>query len=348
MFVLECQKSGNVFWSPYISTLPTKISNFPIFFNKYELNLLSGSYFFNYVETMKKQISGEYILLTEINGGIISFSFQEYLTTKVILSSRIFSLKIKNNDEKVLIPYADMINFDITKIGQTFWHFDENMQEFVLKANKNIKKFEYLSENYGLKSNLRLFINYGYTLKDNPIHEFYFDLCLDSEDPLILLKQEFFNITTLKIASLCFSLEDPKNYEKVFCVIRMIEFIGNSIDFNQMIKAYLVEENNCKGLKYNSINNEIKMHKKMIQICQEYKIVMLTNSQKIDNIKSNFDLIDSENISNISKYFESEIEGINLIIEFSNQAIDLLKSDYIKAFKYINEIRRKKSYSGYF
>jgi histone-lysine N-methyltransferase SETD3 len=124
-------------WKPYLDILPKDYSNFPIFYNDTELNLLQGSPFKDQIEDKKKDIEKDYYRLCALTPEFQKFSFKDFCEIRMAVSSRIFGVKIDNKKTDVLAPFADMLNHKRPR--HTHWTYDEYYKSFIIQAMENIE-----------------------------------------------------------------------------------------------------------------------------------------------------------------------------------------------------------------
>jgi histone-lysine N-methyltransferase SETD3 len=135
-FVLYERLKKNSKWKSYFEILPKDYTNFPIFFDEEELNLLKGSPFLNTILEKKEDIEKDYKRICELVTGFSSHSFRDFCEIRMAVSSRIFGIKIENKKTDVLAPFADLLNHKRPR--QTHWLYDEGLKSFVIQALENI------------------------------------------------------------------------------------------------------------------------------------------------------------------------------------------------------------------
>ncbi len=149
-YLVENQKENSKF-KPYLNYLPKSMSEHPLFYTAEKKDFLKGSYMIERINLWENQIEDEYTQLQKkfslYEYKIDNFTLENYKFSRTIVWSRNFSLTYNtdenNNDIShfSLIPLADMFNFDPNKLN-TYWYFDVDKKNFVLKAMNSIQKGE--------------------------------------------------------------------------------------------------------------------------------------------------------------------------------------------------------------
>jgi len=135
-FVLYERQNPNSKWKYYFDILPKDYTNFPIFFNEKELNMLKGSPFLNTILEKKEDIQKDYKRICEFLPDFKQHSFKSFCEVRMAVSSRIFGIKIENKKTDVLAPFADLLNHKRPR--QTHWLYDESLKSFVIQALEDI------------------------------------------------------------------------------------------------------------------------------------------------------------------------------------------------------------------
>jgi histone-lysine N-methyltransferase SETD3 len=111
-------------WKHYIDILPKGYSNFPIFFSDEELCLLAGSHFLMNILEKKEGIRKDYErICKEIPEFVEQYTFKEFCEVRMAVSSRLFCVKIKREENRCPSPEADLLNH--WRPRQTHWCYDE-------------------------------------------------------------------------------------------------------------------------------------------------------------------------------------------------------------------------------
>jgi len=167
VFMVEEMKKGNSFFQPYFDILPTDLSNFPIFWNKNELDLVSGSSILNQINDRKNYLKEDYKLLT---GAIPKFknlcSYSKFMDLRTLVGSRNFGITINHERVGAMVPMSDMLNHKRPQM--TSWAFDNHQNAFTIKSKENIFNNTELMDSYGIKDYSQFLLHYGF-IPDNNI-----------------------------------------------------------------------------------------------------------------------------------------------------------------------------------
>lgn len=161
-YLYICLYKKNI-WYPYIKTLPN-VTNYPIFMNKIEKDLISDSLFGQEIKRMEDSHLHDYTIIINNIDPVIknNFSLKMFNICKIWTVSRIFNI---NSDISGLVPYADLINH--SSKNNILYTYNKETDTFDLIATKLIKKGQELLNNYGTKSNEQLLLNYNFILPKN-------------------------------------------------------------------------------------------------------------------------------------------------------------------------------------
>lgn len=166
----ELEKGPSSKWAYYFKLLPTDLSNFPIFYNESELELLKGTLFLKTLEERKKDIEDDYKLLCARIPEYKRFSFENFQFYRMIVGSRIFGVTIKGNNTDIIVPYADMLNHKEPR--ETHWTYNNKEDAFMVNAEMDLPEGREVFYSYGRKCNSRFLLNYGFTIENNEENEF--------------------------------------------------------------------------------------------------------------------------------------------------------------------------------
>ena len=312
----------------YFDLLPKDFSNFPIFYTKDELNLLKGSPFLNQISSKKDDIKYDYNKLCEHLSDFKQFSFLKFCQARILISSRIFGIQMKEKKTDVLVPFADLLNHKRPK--QTQWYYDDNIESFVIQAIENIKEGNEIFDSYGKKTNARFLLHYGFCLDNNDISEFNMSITFNESYPLFEQKKIFF--------------ENEKEYKRTFnlnnsfyqseilellCFLRFILFddeiylLYNSISSNEDVNT---DETNTiyYYIKPINIKLEIKVLKYFKFLCRKALGKYPTTFEEDENkFKNEKDI--SFNVRNILLLLMSEKTILSYYIYFCQYCLELFK-----------------------
>jgi histone-lysine N-methyltransferase SETD3 len=185
-FILQEQRKEKSFWRPYLNILPQSFSNFPVFYNDEELEMLAGSPFLDLVNEKKADIAEDYENICRADSSFRQFSLEEFTKTRMAVSSRIFSIEVQGKVTDAFVPLADMLNH--RRPRQTNWTYDDSKGGFIVEAVEDIEKGEQVMDSYGQKCNSRFLLNYGFIVDHNDANEFPFVVKLKNDYPYFNLK----------------------------------------------------------------------------------------------------------------------------------------------------------------
>ena len=166
LFILTKSKNKNDFFYPFLKSFPKNFNEYPLFYNREELNLLKNSVFFNNLLNIKKEKKRDFLLLNKNFWKVMEdYSYEDFLKADIIANSRIVSTKIKGIENLLIVPIVDMFrhNFD----NNAHWRYNEEINSFEIFALKNIIKGEEIYLSYGKKSNNNFLLYYGITIDNN-------------------------------------------------------------------------------------------------------------------------------------------------------------------------------------
>ena len=248
----EMEKGESSKWKFYLDMLPESYDNFPVFYKEKEEQLLKGTSFLQIVNSKKKEIYQDYVTLCGVINNFQRFSYDNFCKVRMIVSSRIFGVKIKNLKTEVFAPYADMLNH--RRVRQTHWNYEDSYNAFVISAIENIEPGYELYDSYGKKCNSRFLLNYGFTLENNEDNEYKLSITLAENSYKYKEKSAILKNSITKKFTLRKDLEDTQT-ALLFSFLRFVCFDGDT----NLYKDYKAEN----VLNPISMNNEIMMLKKL-------------------------------------------------------------------------------------
>ena len=165
LYILQTNKE-DFFFTPYYNLLPKNLDNFPIFWDKEDIVLLSGSNAVNEIIERQKSIIKDYEKMCEIIPGFKSkHTIDEFIWVRTIVGSRNFGINIDNVHRIALVPNGDFLNHD--NDPDVTWGFNSKSRSFKMTSNRYLKKGKAITDTYGNKSNLKYLLFYGFTLENN-------------------------------------------------------------------------------------------------------------------------------------------------------------------------------------
>ena len=312
----------------YFDLLPNDFSNFPIFYTQEELDLLKGSPFLKQISTKKDDIKYDYNKLCEHISDFNQFSFLKFCQARILISSRIFGIQMKNKKTDVLVPFADLLNHKRPK--QTQWYYDDSIESFVIQAIENIEEGNEIFDSYGKKTNARFLLHYGFCLDDNDTSEFNMTVTFNESHPLFKQKKIFFE--NEKEYTRTFNLNNSFYQSEILELLSFIRFIlfddelyllYNSISSKEDINT---DEINTVYyyIKPIDIKLEIKVLKYFRSLCRKALGKYTTTFEEDENKFRNEKDI-SFNVRNILLLLMSEKTILAYYIYFCQYCLELFK-----------------------
>ena len=163
-FIAYDKKNNNSFFKPYYDYFPSINFNQSIFYSedvkqKFEITEIT-----DYLDIYNFQLFNAYKRLKKKYKEV---DYSNFLESMVIVLTRNFGRKNSEifEDVNTMVPYLDLLNHD-NNFNSDFI-YDDKKNGFILNAIKNIEIGEEITDSYGNENNLNLFINYGFTIKNN-------------------------------------------------------------------------------------------------------------------------------------------------------------------------------------
>ncbi|MFL5346621.1 MAG: SET domain-containing histone-lysine N-methyltransferase [Hyalangium sp.] len=193
-FLLQERSRENSCWKPYLDPLPAAFPHLPLFFDEHDLSFLKGSAMLGEVARWRALLLGEYAFLCERVPGFSRFTPDAFLWAQLVLVSRTFGMKLGGKLVRCFVPLADMLNHRQSPHG--LWGPSADETAFVLVAREAVSAGEEFHISYGVKSNFRFLLNYGFVPEDNPQDELLLHLGIPESDPLALVKRELLGLSS--------------------------------------------------------------------------------------------------------------------------------------------------------
>jgi histone-lysine N-methyltransferase SETD3 len=203
--------------------------------------MLKGSPLHQMVLAHRKTLKHDFDLLSK-KFDQDEFSYEEFVNSKIAVSSRIFGIKIKGEDTVALVPYADMFNHN--RPCQTKWYYDENLKGFCIKATEEMARGDQIYDTYGLKSNAEFFMNYGFLIPENEQNTYAIRIRLEPTDPQYYIKCLLAKATNPSQDFLIVATLDDNLMFKFVSWVRFVVFDeDNDIDENTKINLEVMIKN---------------------------------------------------------------------------------------------------------
>lgn len=275
----------------YLDILPKGLGDFPIFFTEEERAFLKGSPFLQQVYEKIEDIKIDYDLITkEVPEFGELFTLKEYSEVRMMVSSRIFGITVHGVKTDGFVPYADMLNH--RRPRQTTWYYSDEREGFIIEACDDIVRGDQVYDSYGQKCNSRFFLNYGFINQPNDANEVPIIVTLDKEKDQVAYDIKMQLISKTKDFQKFRVVEnlEEKVMKEFISWLRYAEFDGDMAQLylyknEALIEAQKKKQNknndsdeseddveNCfngTSLKFVSVDNEIKVWKKIQELCNQ-------------------------------------------------------------------------------
>lgn len=324
LYILQTNKE-DLFFKPYYNILPKKVDNFPIFWDKEDIVLLSGSNSVNEIITRQKSILKDYEKLCEIIPGFKDkHTINEFIWVRTVVGSRNFGINIDNVHRVALVPLSDFLNHD--KDPDVTWGFNSKSRSFKMVSNRYLKKDKPITDTYGNKSNLKYLLFYGFTLQNNIENDVIYVNIVHGKNNI-----------------------DEKNYIKSNVIGYLTTDVNSSL-FHDILLFLRVSvcnldvlQNNKKIYYYQkpiSIDNE-KLTIKAFSIylntkLKNYKYINEKSKNKYEKFSKRwncYNLIIGE--INIIKFYLNYLNDVNLILDGNRKLLEEKNSIYYNMLKSI-------------
>ncbi len=184
--LLQEKHKQNSFWKPYLDTLPKHYANMPIYFGDELLSELKGSFSLDMRQARIDSLKSEYEGICKGVPEFAQFTYDEFVWARLVVITRQFGIKVDGVETDGLVPYADMLNHKLPR--ETEWTYEEKDRAFTITALQPMARGSQVYDSYGRKCNSRFFVNYGFSLDENPDNEAVINLALSPTDPMFKTK----------------------------------------------------------------------------------------------------------------------------------------------------------------
>ena len=317
LYILQTNKE-DFFFTPYYNLLPKNLDNFPIFWDKEDIVLLSGSNAVNEIIERQKSIIKDYEKMCEIIPGFKSkHTIDEFIWVRTIVGSRNFGINIDNVHRIALVPNGDFLNHD--NDPDVTWGFNSKSRSFKMTSNRYLKKGKAITDTYGNKSNLKYLLFYGFTLENNYKNDIVYinlvhgkdnlelknnvkknvsgdlDMNVDSSlfhEILFFLRVSVSDVNTLKNNKIISYYQEPISVDNEKLAIQAFK-----IYLNTKLKDYKYFNENSKNEYeqfskkwncYNLIMGEINIIKFYIKYLQNVECILNGDTHLLNNNDSTY------------------------------------------------------------
>ncbi len=170
--LLDIKYDPTHFKQPYIECLPKYFDNVPINFGDDERAFLKGSYALVKIQQKHQHLRLEYAGIKELVPNF-PYTLEDFIWARTAIITRVYAVERSIDGvpvkDTLLSPFADMANHQIP--ANTHWWFNTETDMFTVRSMQYLRKGDIMYESYGQKCNYRYFVNYGFTIDNNPFEE---------------------------------------------------------------------------------------------------------------------------------------------------------------------------------
>lgn len=172
LFLLhEKRLAGQSWWRAYVNTLPLRYDT-PYFCTRRELDTFPD-YLQQAAHQSREVVEKEFARAQNLVRGKFKFSLSSFAWAWFTVNTRAVYLKDSNDGENclALAPYLDMFNhtFDtIVEAGINLRKVTGQADVYQIVTHSRFAAYDQVFINYGPHDNLKLFLEYGFTLSGNP------------------------------------------------------------------------------------------------------------------------------------------------------------------------------------
>ncbi len=221
-FILEEKHKPQSYWEPYLDVLPGYFADNPMFFDKYHLDFLTGSYALTVIHSRQQLWQQEYNRLCQQVVDFKQFSFDEFTWVKSLIATRVCAITVDKNKLNVMVPLFDMFNH--SSPGDNLWAYSNASKGIEITALKQQLAKQEVSISYGKKCNGRFFVNYGFVVAGNQNNLASVRVSLSPQDPYFALKKDLLAGESIKHFRLSSSSDSEFNACLQFFRVFALEF----------------------------------------------------------------------------------------------------------------------------
>jgi len=134
--------------------------DFPHLYENETRELLEGSPFLEKVDRVNEKYDEDYHYMVEKMPDFGRFTFEQFRSSMLLVSSRNFGVKVNGTSTNVMVPLCDMLNH--ASPYQASWSYNDGRDGFLMKAKMDIKKDEEIFDSYGGKSSYNFLLHYAF------------------------------------------------------------------------------------------------------------------------------------------------------------------------------------------
>lgn len=356
-FVITEMKNPHTKWKFFLESLPKSVSNFPIFFEEEEKNLLVGSPFAPQIQELRDDMEKDY---TRICTAVPEFkkmaTLHDFMRTRALVNSRIFGTKIDGEENDSIVPLADMFNYKYHS-DMTHWTYSPERQGFVVKSKENIHVGEEIFVYYGNKPNSNFFQFYGFVIEKNDHDEVNIPIAVLPKDPLREYKEEVMKKEKVPSYIKVSGSTEDKNFPNLMSCLRFLTFQGTLEAMNKIVVVVENEKEKTDGtseiarkaiLPF-SIENEkmtlALLKEQCVKNLEQYKTTFEEDMKRLDNEKLTYNqrncLLFVSNEKRVLKFFISLVERALILLNAKSlPELDAAISSENKMASYFKSLRK--------
>lgn len=160
--------------APFLAVLPRRLAGFPVFHGSAALAPIAGSPVISGAVWAHRTMRADFEQLAGPLAPVLTLTLAELAWARCAMSSRTFSVTIDGVTGSALVPIADCCDHGSANVT---WHYDDRAGGLVFTAGRALARGEELRNSYGIKSNARMLVNYGFCVADNPADIARIELC---------------------------------------------------------------------------------------------------------------------------------------------------------------------------
>ena len=329
-------------WKFYFDLLPKDFSIFPVFYTEKELELLTGSPFLKQILEKRVEMKSDYDKICNNIPEFSQYSYIKFVKARLIISSRIFGIAIDGVNTDVLAPFADLLNHRNPR--QTNWYYDDSMNAFVIQAIEDIPKGSEIFDSYGMKTNARFLLNYGFVLENNETNEYPLTIKFNENFPLYDVKKTFFQKE--KRQTRTFKLNTNIYDSELYNVLSFLRFILYDGDSELLYSSFFIDKDSfeygpdisasiCSSLPPLTKELEIQTLKFFHYLCRDALSKYPTTYEEDKMLLKSKKNI-SYNMRNCLILIMSEKKVLLYHINFCEYCLKLLKMNQLQIIEKVN------------
>jgi histone-lysine N-methyltransferase SETD3 len=180
-YLIAERRRQNSPFAAYIRALPQGFPGVPIYHHREVRAVLRGSFAGSLIVRRREMLLREFVTLQQRVPAFKDVTLAELFWARTAVMTRVFGVKIRGASTEAMVPFADMMNH--RRPPDVDWAYDEEQSAFVMKAARDIKEGEEITDSYGRKPNGRYYVHYGFALDSGADDEVELRLALRRDAP---------------------------------------------------------------------------------------------------------------------------------------------------------------------